>query len=170
MNRSLIIALVVALALLGTASAAARLTDRYRDATRRASEAESLVASLRTQLDSTDASVIEVTRYIDRVQTIQVKGDTIIKEIPHYVPVEADAACTVPAGFVRLHDAAATGAVLLDPHPGDADAAPSGIPLSAVVRTVAGNYTTGHIDAERLRSLQATLRAQGVTIIGEPAP
>jgi peptidoglycan hydrolase CwlO-like protein len=62
MNRSLIIALVVALALLGTASAAARLTDRYRDATRRASEAESLVASLRTQLDSTDASVVEVTR------------------------------------------------------------------------------------------------------------
>jgi hypothetical protein len=47
---------------------------------------------------------------------------------------------------------------------------PSGIPLSAVACTVAGNYTTGHIDAERLRSLQATLRAQGVTIIGEPAP
>lgn len=168
MNRPLVIAAGVVAALLATAGSGAWLTDRYKTATRRAADAETQVASLRAQLDSTDAGVIEVTRYVDRVQTVKVKGDTIIKEIPRYVPVEADAACTVPAGFVRLHNAAATG--VLDSHPGDADAAPSGIPLSAVAGTVTDNYTAGHINAAQLTALQATLRAQGVTIIGEPTP
>jgi len=31
----------------------------------------------------------------------------IIKEVPRYVTVKGDAGCTVPVGFVRLHDAAA---------------------------------------------------------------
>lgn len=169
MNRTLVIALVAVLTLLGTASAGAWFIAQYRDARQRAADAEALVASLRSQLDSTDAGVVEVIRYVDRVETIRVKGDTIIREVPRYVPVEADAACTVPAGFVRLHDAAATGAVL-DPNPRDPDAAPSDVPLSAVAGTVADNYTTGHANAATLKTLQDTLRAQGVTIIGEPAP
>ncbi|MCY1557670.1 hypothetical protein D9M68_945400 [compost metagenome] len=132
--------------------------------------AEATVASLRIQLDNTEGSVVTVTRYVDHVETIKVKGDTIIKEIPRYVPVQADAACTVPVGFVRVHDAAAAGAVL-DSGPGDADAVPSGIALSAVTGTIAGNYTSCHADAEQLSALQATLREQGVTIIGEaPTP
>ncbi len=59
---------------------------------------------------------------------------------------------------------------MLDPHPGDPDAAPSGVPLSAVAATVATNYTTGHANAAQLTALQDTLRAQDVTIIAEPAP
>ncbi|WP_455154816.1 hypothetical protein [Cupriavidus campinensis] len=168
MNRPLVIALSAVLALLAAAGAGAWFTDRYRETVRRATEAEALVASLRAQLDNTDAGVVEVTKYVDRVQTIHVKGDTITKEIPRYVTVEADAACSVPGGFVRLHDTAATGGVL-DQNPGGADAAPSGVPLSAVAGTVADNYTTGHVNAARLMALQDTLRAQGVTIIGEPA-
>lgn len=168
MSRSLVIALSAVLALLAAAGAGAWFTDRYRETVRRTTEAETLVASLRAQLDNTDAGVVEVTKYVDRVQTIRVKGDTIVKEIPRYVTVEADAACTVPGGFVRLHDAAAAGGVL-GQDPGGADAAPSGVPLSAVADTVASNYTTGHVNAARLTALQDTLRAQGVTIIGEPA-
>lgn len=168
MNRPLVIALSVILALVAAAGMGAWFTDRYREALRRAAASETLVASLRAQLDNTDAGVIEVTKYVDRVQTIRVKGHTIIKEVPRYVTVEADAACTVPGGFVRLHDTAAAGGVL-DQDPGGADAAPSGVPLSAVAGTVAGNYTTGHVNAARLTALQDTLRAQGVTIIGEPA-
>ncbi|GAA0832695.1 hypothetical protein [Cupriavidus pauculus] len=168
MNRSLAIALAAVLTLLVAAGAGAWFTDRYREAVRRAAASEAMVASLRAQLDSTDASVVEVIKYVDRVQTIHVNGDTIVKEIPRYVTVVADAACTVPGGFVRLHDAAATGS-MLDSDPGGADAAPSGIPLSAVAGIVAGNYTTGRVNAARLTALQDTLRAQGVTIIGEPA-
>lgn len=54
------------------------------------------------------ATVKFVTQYVDRVRVVPEKGDTIIKEVPVYVPVQADAACTINRGFVRLDDAAAS--------------------------------------------------------------
>lgn len=100
-----------------------------------------------------------VTQYVDRVQVIEKKGATLIKEVPVYVSAKADAACTVNAGFVRLHDYAAAGQPLptLDPA-GDADAVGSGVALSAVAETVAGNYTSCQQNAEQLTSLQELLR------------
>jgi len=99
------------------------------------------------------ATVKVVTRYVDRVRIVRENGDTIIKEIPVYVPVQADAACTINRGFVRLHDTAAEGRL---PEPArDADAAAAGIALSAVAATVAANYQTCHENAEQLRALQA---------------
>ncbi|MCW5672263.1 MAG: hypothetical protein KIT86_21595, partial [Hydrogenophaga sp.] len=55
------------------------------------------------------ATVKVVTQYVDRIRVVRAKGDTIIKEVPVYVPVHADVACTINRGFVRLHDAAAAG-------------------------------------------------------------
>ncbi len=99
-----------------------------------------------------EATVKVVTQYVDRVRVVREKGDTIIKEVPVYVPVQADAACTINRGFVRLHDAAAAGEL---PEPaGDADATTAGIALSAVAGTVAANYQTCHENAEQLRALQ----------------
>jgi len=93
-----------------------------------------------------------VTEYVDRIQVVREKGDTIIKKVPVYVPVQADATCTVHRGFVRLHDAAAAG----QPEPARAaDATAAGIALSAVAGTVAANYQTCHENAEQLRALQA---------------
>ncbi|WP_029046579.1 hypothetical protein [Cupriavidus sp. amp6] len=170
MNRTLALVLAGAVLVLGVAGTGAWMTDRYKAAQQRASDAEAITASFRAQLDSTEAGVIKVTEYVDRVQTVYVKGDTIIKEIPRYVPAQADAACTVPVGFVRMHDAAAAGTVL-GPGAGDSDAAGSGIALSAVAGTVAGNYTSCRANAEQLSALQQLLRDQGATIIGEaPAP
>ena len=98
------------------------------------------------------ATVKVVTQYVDRVRVVREKGDTIIKEVPVYVPVQADAACTINRGFVRLHDAAAAGEL---PEPArDADAAATGIAISAVAGTVAANYQTCHENAEQLRALQ----------------
>lgn len=97
-----------------------------------------------------------VTEYVDRVQVIEQAGKTIIKEVPVYVSEAADRACPVPAGFVRLHDAAAAGL----PPPGRAgatDAAPSGVALSAVAGTVAGNYSSCNANAEQLSQLQELL-------------
>ena len=72
------------------------------------------------------------------------------------MPVQADAACTINRGFVRLHDAAAAGEL---PEPArEADAATAGIALSAVARTVAANYQSCHENAEQLRALQAWVR------------
>ncbi len=103
-----------------------------------------------------EAAVKIVTQYVDRVRIVREKGDTIIKEVPVYVPVQADAACTINHGFVRLHDAAAAGEL---PEPArDADAASAGIALSAVAGTLTANYQTCHENAEQLRALQEWAR------------
>ncbi|RBJ62603.1 hypothetical protein C3L29_041995, partial [Pseudomonas sp. MWU12-2534b] len=103
--------------------------------------------------DAARHDVKVVTQYVDRVQVVREKGDTIIKEVPVYVDREADRACTVPVGFVRVHDGAAANVPVGDPR--DANAAPSGVALSAVAATVADNYTTCHENAEQLIALQA---------------
>ena len=106
------------------------------------------------------ATVKVVTQYVDRVRVVREKGEIIIKEVPVYVPVQADAACTINRGFVRLHDAAAAGEL---PEPArDADAAAAGIALSAVAGTVAANYQTCHENAEQLRALQGWVREMKV--------
>ena len=108
------------------------------------------------------ATVKVVTEYVDRVRIVREKADTIVKEVPVYVPVQADAACTINRGFVRLHDAAAAGEL---PEPAqDADAAAAGIALSAVAGTVAANYQTCHETAEQLRALQGWVREMKAAI------
>ena len=103
-----------------------------------------------------EATVKVVTEYVDRVRIVREKGETIIKEVPVYVPVQADATCTINRGFVRLHDAAAAGEL---PEPArNADEAAAGVALSAVAGTVAANYQTCHENAEHLRALQAWVR------------
>jgi len=99
-----------------------------------------------------EATVKVMTRYVDRVRVVREKGETIIKEVPVYVPMEADAACSVNRGFVRVHDAAAHNNL---PEPaGVADAGASGVALSDVAATVADNYRRCHENAEQLRGLQ----------------
>lgn len=101
------------------------------------------------------AQVTETTRieYIDRVQTIRLKGDTIIKEVVKYVPLDTPA---LPGGFRLLHDAAAAGEI---PDPaGAADAAP--VPAATVAETVAANYTGCLANAAAIESWQAWATAQ----------
>ena len=108
-------------------------------------------ATIREQ--QAQATVKVVTEYVDRVRIVREKGQTIIKEAPVYVPVQADAACTINRGFVRLHDAAAAGEL---PEPArDADAPATDLALSAVAGTIAINYQTCHENAQQLRALQA---------------
>ena len=103
-----------------------------------------------------EAAIQVVTKYVDRIEVVREKGDTILKEVPIYVPVQADAACTVYRGLVSLHDAAAAGE--LPTAPGDADAPAEGLELSAVAATVATNYQTCHENAEQLKALQDWIR------------
>ena len=108
------------------------------------------------QTRQAQATVQVVTQYVDRIQVVREKGDTLIQEIPVYVPVQADAACTVHRGFVSLHDAAAAGE--LPTAPGDPDAPAEGLALSAVAATVVTNYQTCHENAEQLKALQDWIR------------
>jgi len=81
---------------------------------------------------------------------------TITERIPVYVTPEIDRDYPVPVGFVRLHDAAAAGgaAPALSDRPGEPADAPSGVPLSAVADTVAGNYAGCADDRARLKGWQ----------------
>lgn len=97
-----------------------------------------------------------VTKYVERVQVVEKRAATLIKKVPVYVSAKADAACVVPAGFVRLHDAAATGTEPAAPErTGAADAAPSGVALSTVAETNVDNYAACNANAEQLIGLQA---------------
>ncbi|MFC0155945.1 hypothetical protein ACFFJ4_20825 [Xanthomonas dyei] len=103
--------------------------------------------------DSAKGSTTVVTQYVDRVQIVREAGATITREIPIYVTQKADAACAIPAGFVRLHDAAASGNPA-GPPTGDPDAPATGVTLSGIAGTVAGNYTRCHATAAQLSALQ----------------
>lgn len=153
------------LALAGIALLFAVQQFRLDAAERRAQTAEKEAAQLMTDLNDARENPVVITKYVDRVREIRVKGDTIIQKVPVYVSAEADAACTVPAGFVRLHDAAARNATLDDP--GTADARPSGVALSAVAETVADNYTAYHELAARFDALRDKLRASPYVTIEE---
>jgi hypothetical protein len=83
---------------------------------------------------------------------------TQIKEVPVYVPVQADARYVLPDGLVRLHDLAALGLPVPETA-GDVDAAagflePSRTPPSRLATTIVENYGVCHADAARLSGLQ----------------
>jgi len=113
-------------------------------------------AQAQVQTRQAEATVQVVTQYVDRIQVVREKGDTLIQEVPIYVPIQADAACTVQHGFVSLHDAAAAGE--LPQSARDADAPAEGLALSAVAATVVTNYQTCHENAEQLKALQDWIR------------
>ncbi|RBH86463.1 hypothetical protein BRL93_21465 [Xanthomonas oryzae pv. oryzae] len=115
--------------------------------------------------DSAKTSTTVVTQYVDRVQVVREAGATITHEIPIYVTQTADAACPIPAGFVRLHDAAVTGHPA-GPPTGDPDAPAAGITLSGIAGTVADNYTSCHATAAQLSALQDWIALH----VPEPAP
>lgn len=89
-----------------------------------------------------------VIQYVDRVKTVRVQGETLIREVPKYVPIDS---CALPGGFRLLHDAAASGSELPSPASG-ADAAP--IPAQDAAETIVANYTDCRENAERLMALQ----------------
>jgi hypothetical protein len=93
------------------------------------------------------------TQYIDRVKVIHEKGDTIVKQVKVYVPLDLP---DLPGSVRLLHDAAATNSI---PDPtGIFNAAPIGV--RDFTGTVVTNYETCHVTALRLRSLQDWVTAQ----------
>ncbi len=144
-------AFCIALAGLGWLKGASHVQAQWDAATAAQQQAQAQIQTRQAQ-----ATVQVVTRYVDRIQVVREKGDTLIQEIPVYVPVQADAACIVHRGFVSLHDAAAAGE--LPTASGDPDAPAEGLAVSAVAATVVTNYQTCHENAEQLKALQDWIR------------
>ena len=125
----------------------AQIQDKWNKATL---EAEASLA--RVMAEQAKETVKVVTQYVDRIQVVKVKGDTIIKEVPVYVTQKADSNCVINRGFVELHDAAANNRLPVASR--NLDEAAPGIKLSTVGATLADNYTRCHENAEQLRALQ----------------
>lgn len=76
-------------------------------------------------------------KYVDRIQTIYQKGETIEKAVPVYVTPADDANYGVNAGFVRSYNAAWAN----DPAgpAAESDREPAGIPLADIAEADAHN-------------------------------
>lgn len=79
-------------------------------------------------------------RVAAETQVVQTRTVEIIREVPRYVTIESNRRCDVPDGFVRLHDAAASGDAPIPYGPRESPDTPSGVEISTVAETVAENY------------------------------
>jgi hypothetical protein len=118
------------------------------------------VAISTVQAKQAEVTTQFVTKYVDRVQTIQGATKTIIQKVPVYVTAKADAACPIPNGFVRLHDAAAEDSMQFPANASSVDGQSSEVKLSDVASTIAGNYGICHANAEKLTALQDWVKGQ----------
>ena len=121
-----------------------------------AERAAQTMTILRVQVKQAEVTERVVTQYVDRVRVVREQADTIIREVPVYVPQSCDADGRLPAGWRVLHDAAAVG--------GAADAATidhaQPVAPDTAATTVSRNYGTCRETAEQLTALQQWVREQ----------
>lgn len=103
-----------------------------------------------------EASKITVkveTKYVDRIKEVKVRGETIVKQVPVYVP----AGLPELPGSIRVFIDAASQGILPDPSQ-TSDAA--AIPIEDLASSVAENYTQCLATSEQLRGLQEWVNEQ----------
>ena len=100
-----------------------------------------------------DITVKTVTEYRDRIKVLEGATTTIEKEVTRYVESQPIAtACLLDPEWVRLHDAAATGAV--PKAPSGPDAAPGAIAAPDALKAITENYAASLRTSARLEALQ----------------
>ena len=126
-------------------------------------------ATVAVRLVTRQGAVTErvITKYLDRVKVIEGTTTTIEKEVTKYVDSKPLAlACMLDNRWLRLHDAAAAGAV--PPPAGSADGATGPITAAGALPTVARNYAAANRNAARLEALQGWVKEQYETTNGRP--
>ena len=113
---------------------------------------EAQAHSIETGIKQAVVSDQTVTKYVDRVQIVQGKSRTIIKEIPIYVKDT----CTLSADWRMLHDSAVKSE-LPDP---TRDSDERTVTAQDALETVAANYGICHENSQTLQALQSWVREQ----------
>ena len=88
---------------------------------------------------------------------IRTQTQTLTREVTKYVPVEVDRGVVIPWGFVRVLDAAASGAgdpAAISIGAGQSDAAASDVTLSEIAALSAANDGACRANAEQLAALE----------------
>jgi hypothetical protein len=143
--------LILALGLAGGGFVAGWRVHDWRDGAAAAKAQAQVVQVVQRRAAASQAVAVRQQAAQDHVRVVT---RTLIRKVPTYVSIQADAGCTVPAGFRLLHDAAAAGLPPASDAPRVAADAPSGLALSAVADTVIENYGICHETAERLKGWQ----------------
>jgi hypothetical protein len=99
-----------------------------------------------------------VVKYVHDQVVIHDKAQIITKEVPQYVTVKDDSACTINNGFVGLWNDANANAV--PPTPSGADEAPSSVKLSDVAAEHGREAELYNQTANQLIELQNWVKAQ----------
>ena len=115
---------------------------------------EAQAHSIETGIKQAVVSDQTVTKYVDRVQILQGKSRTIIKEIPIYVQDTVN----LSGGFRMLHDNAVYNAVSDTTR--DSDEAT--VTATDALETVIRNYGICHENSTTLSSLQEWVREQSL--------
>lgn len=111
----------------------------------RAAEAKRLASAVKKvakREEKADAITSKVeTEHAKEQARVEYRTKILVKEIPTYVSPAADSRCILPVGWVRLHDAAASGsAPSLSQGAGGPLGAPSGVQPSEAISSVITNY------------------------------
>ena len=112
---------------------------------------KAIVAQLKQ--DAKKINTVIDTQWHERTEYIYVKGDTIVKEIPKYIPVGTP---DLPAGFRLLHDAAATSTI--PGLPGSGESSP--VRVEDATETIVTNYTQCLVWREEVVSWREWYREQ----------
>jgi hypothetical protein len=96
---------------------------------------------------------IEV-RYRDRIKVVESAAERVVREIPVYVTAEGERGCTLPRGYVWLHDRAFGGDQAAGPAPELPDA-PSATTLARAAEVSAANAAALFACHERVRGWEA---------------
>jgi hypothetical protein len=110
--------------------------------------------SIETGIKQAVVSDKTITQYVDRVQIVQGKSRTIIKEIPIYVQDTVN----LSGGWRMLHDSAVKSEL-----PDPTRIVDEGtISLESATHTILENYQACNVNAETLKALQSWVREQSL--------
>ena len=98
------------------------------------------------------------TVYVDRIKTVQLVGQTIIKKVPIYVTRKDDSSCTINSGFVQLWNSSNEMSVPVSPS--STYETPSLVVLSTVAAQHAREATAYQGLYTQLMSLQDWVRKE----------
>lgn len=132
---------------------------RKWDASREAGRA--IVSRLKQQSTIIVRSVETV--HVEKTKVIKEKGDTIVKQVKVYIPVDSP---DLPSGFRILHDAAVANSPA-----GTASESAQPVPLRTAAETIFGNYATCHLmnqELDAVRQLYDQLRQNALAQCKQP--
>lgn len=95
------------------------------------------------------------TAYLHVAGQLGTNNKETIRYVTKVITKEADAKCSIPAGFIRLHNNSVLG---LATSPELADGNSTDVKLSEVGATVADNYFVCNKEIEKLKKLQAVIK------------